>query len=97
MNQIPHQGDGDRCGLDHHPSQRAPRIQRGRAGAGNHERLTAFHAEIEAEEGQGEVRAGSWSGLSADAKPKPWTRPNRKLTSQRWDGAFRRKMFSTAT
>ena len=27
----------------------------------------------------------------AEAKPKPWTSPKRKLTSQRWDGASRKQ------
>ena len=33
----------------------------------------------------------------ADAKPNPCTSPKTKLTSQRWDGASRRRRFSRAT
>src|SRR6266446_1799034 len=42
-------------------------------------------------------QGGSASGVSAEAKPKPWTRPKRKLTSQRCDGTSRRIRFSVAT
>src|SRR5262245_13574743 len=40
---------------------------------------------------------GKPTSVSAPAKPKPCTNPNKKLTAQRRDGAFRMARFSNAT
>src|SRR4029077_18552425 len=41
--------------------------------------------------------AGSPSSRSAEEKPKPWTRPKQKLTSQRRETAGFPRIFSAAT